>query len=185
MTHICVSKLTTTDSDNGLSPRRRQAIIWTNAGILLIRPLGRNFGEILIAIETFSFKKRHLKISSVKWRPFCLGLNILNVVHRRLVFLEHCDSRLSHLKKCSSSFCVQKNVEKISTLMKINSYLRTRDQIKVCEPGRPRSGPSWHQARWFWRWHCPHITTWHSWSHLTPYEMNCVQDALRCWIVHK
>ena len=28
------------DSDNGLSPGRRQAIIWTNAGILLIEPLG-------------------------------------------------------------------------------------------------------------------------------------------------
>ena len=27
-------------SDNGLSPGRRQAIIWTNAGILLIGSLG-------------------------------------------------------------------------------------------------------------------------------------------------
>ena len=37
VTHICVNKLTTIVSDNGLSPGRRQAIIWTNAGILLIR----------------------------------------------------------------------------------------------------------------------------------------------------
>ena len=37
-------------SDNGLSPGRRQAIIWTNAGILLIGPLGTNFSEILIEI---------------------------------------------------------------------------------------------------------------------------------------
>ena len=43
MTHICVSKLTNIGSDNGLSPGRRQAIIWTNAGILLIGPLGTNF----------------------------------------------------------------------------------------------------------------------------------------------
>ena len=34
-------------SDNGLSPGRHQAIIWTNTGILLIRPLGTNFSEIL------------------------------------------------------------------------------------------------------------------------------------------
>ena len=34
-------------SDNGLAPDRRQAIIWTNAGILLIGPLGTNFSEIL------------------------------------------------------------------------------------------------------------------------------------------
>ena len=36
VTHICVSKLTSIGSDNGLPPGRRQAIIWTNARILLI-----------------------------------------------------------------------------------------------------------------------------------------------------
>ena len=64
-------------SDKGLSPVRRQAIIWTNAGLLLIRPLGTNFSEILIRIQTFSFKKLHLKTSSAKWCLFCLGLNEL------------------------------------------------------------------------------------------------------------
>ena len=34
VTHICISKLTIIGSDNGSSPGRRQAIIWTNAGIL-------------------------------------------------------------------------------------------------------------------------------------------------------
>ena len=77
VTHICVSKLTIIGADNGLLPGRRQAIIWTNAGILLIGPLGTNFSEILIAIETFSFKKKHMKISSAKWRLFHLGLNEL------------------------------------------------------------------------------------------------------------
>ena len=65
-------------SDNGLSPVRRQAIIWTNAGILSIGPLGTNVSEILIGIQTFSFKKLHLKTSSAKWRLFCLGLNVLS-----------------------------------------------------------------------------------------------------------
>ena len=59
VTHIYVSNLTIIGSDNGLSPCRRQAIIWTNAGILLIGPLGTNFNEILIKIHTFSFKKMH------------------------------------------------------------------------------------------------------------------------------
>ena len=77
VTHICVGKLTIIGSDNGLSPGRHQAIIWTSSGILLIGPLGTNFSQILIAIETFSFKKMHLKISSAKWRPFSLGLNVL------------------------------------------------------------------------------------------------------------
>ena len=76
-THICVGKLTIIGSDNALSPGRRQAIICTNAGILLIGPSGTNFGEILIEIYTFSFKKMRLKGSSAKWRPFCLGLNVL------------------------------------------------------------------------------------------------------------
>ena len=80
VTHICVSKLITIGSDNGLSPGRRQAIIWTNAGKLLIRPLGTNFSEILIEIHKFPLKKMHLKTSSAKWRPFCLGLNVLNPV---------------------------------------------------------------------------------------------------------
>ena len=79
VTHICISQLTIIGSDNGLSTGWRQAIIWTNAGILLIGPLGTNFSEILIAIQSFSFKKTRLKMLSVKWQPFCLGLNVLNV----------------------------------------------------------------------------------------------------------
>ena len=38
-------------SDNGLSPVRCQAVIWTNAGILLIGPLETNFSAILIGIS--------------------------------------------------------------------------------------------------------------------------------------
>ena len=75
--HICVRKLTIIGSYNGLSPGRRQAIIWTDGGILLISPLGTNFSEILSEINIFSFKKMHLKTPSAKWRPFCLGLNVL------------------------------------------------------------------------------------------------------------
>ena len=77
VTHMCVGKLTRIGSDNSLSPERRQAIIWTNAGILLIGPLGTNFNEILIKILTFLFKKMRLKVSSGKCRPLCLGLNVL------------------------------------------------------------------------------------------------------------
>ena len=80
VTHICVGNLATIGSDNGLLPGRRQAITWTNAGILLIGPLWTNFSEILIEIPTFSFKKMHLKVSSAKWRPSCLGLNVLRLI---------------------------------------------------------------------------------------------------------
>ena len=75
--HICVGNLTIIGSDNGLSPGWRQAIIWTNAGILLIGPIGTHLSEILIEILTFSFKKMHLNVSAVKSQPFCLSLNVL------------------------------------------------------------------------------------------------------------
>ena len=78
--HICVSKLTIIGSDNGLLPGQRQGFVWTKAGILLIGPLGTNFSELFIEIHTISFTKMHLKMSSRKWGPFCLGLNEL--IHR-------------------------------------------------------------------------------------------------------
>ena len=79
VTHICVSKLTIIGSDNGLSPDRRQAIIRTNDGLLLIGPLRTSFSEILIEILTFSFNEMRLNVSSAKRRPFCLGLNVLTL----------------------------------------------------------------------------------------------------------
>ena len=58
------------DPHNGMSPDRRPAIIWTNAKILLIGPLETNSREIVIEIQTLSFKKMRLKISFAKWQPF-------------------------------------------------------------------------------------------------------------------
>ena len=77
MTHICIIKLTIIGSDNGLLPGQCQAIIWTNARLLLVWPLGTNFSEISIDIKAFSFKKIHFKMSSGKWWAFCLDLNVL------------------------------------------------------------------------------------------------------------
>ena len=69
VTHICVGKQTIISSNQ------------TNAGILLIERFGTNFSEISIAIQIFSFKKMHVKMSSAKWHLFCLGLNVLTCVH--------------------------------------------------------------------------------------------------------
>ena len=77
VTHICVGKLIIIGSDNGLSPDRRQIIIWTNAGLLSIGPLRTYFSESSIKIQQFSLKKMHVKMSSAKWRPSCLSLNVL------------------------------------------------------------------------------------------------------------
>ena len=89
VTHICVHKLAIIDSNNGLLPGRRQAIIWTNAGIVLIGTLGTITSEILSEMYIFSFKKMHLKILSAKWRVFCLGFNLLSIglaTHRHILW---------------------------------------------------------------------------------------------------
>ena len=53
MTHIWGGDLNIIGSDNDLSPGRRQAIIWTNAGILLTGLLGTNLRETVIEIYIF------------------------------------------------------------------------------------------------------------------------------------
>ena len=70
-------KLIIIGSDNGLSPGRRQAVIWTNAEILLIGHLGTYFSENLFEIHSFSFKNMGLQMSAEKCQPFCLGFNVL------------------------------------------------------------------------------------------------------------
>ena len=71
VTHMCVNEITTIGSDNGSSPGRHQAIIWTKARILLIGHLGKKLKwnqNLWISIE-----KMHFTMSSAKRRPFCLG----------------------------------------------------------------------------------------------------------------
>ena len=85
VTHICVRNLTIIGSDNGLSPGRRQAIIWTNAGILLIGPLGTNFSEILIEIHIFSIWCNHYYLIPLFINVLDLGF-VCQVTSRHILF---------------------------------------------------------------------------------------------------
>ena len=104
--HICVNSLSNNGSGNGLSPGQRRAIIWTSAGILLIGPLGTNFSGILIRIKICSFKEMHFKMSSAKWRPFYLSLNVLTKwlpccrQHSKCVYLEGKLQMFVLIKRC-------------------------------------------------------------------------------------
>ena len=113
VTHLCVSKLNIIGSDNALAPGRRQAIIWTNARILLIGPLGTNFSGMLFEYHRFSFKKMHFKMSSWKWQPFCVGLNVLRLV----VPLVECIHYGPHFAKQCGSGCYyyKKNLSRQNT----------------------------------------------------------------------
>ena len=71
MTHICVGNLSIIGSDNDLSPGRRQAITWTNAGLFLIGPLGTNFNwNSDIFIQENAFENVVCEMASI-----CLRLN--------------------------------------------------------------------------------------------------------------
>ena len=67
VTHICVGNLAIIGSDNGLSPGRRQPIIWTNAATLLIGPFGTNFSEILILYNSYIFIREN-PFENVVWK---------------------------------------------------------------------------------------------------------------------
>ena len=98
------------------------SLVQIMAGILLIRTLGTNFSEILSVIHAFSFKKMHLKMSSAKWRPFCLGLSVLRLDHGTMVcavcfvmFLVTFSLQAHILKRCGTmsnqlQICYQLNV---------------------------------------------------------------------------
>ena len=72
-TYTCASKSTIIGSDNGLSPGRCQAIIWTDAAIFIIGPLGTNFSEILITLYIFiqenAFENGVRKLAAILSRP--------------------------------------------------------------------------------------------------------------------
>ena len=81
-------------------PGQRQAIIETNAGILLIGSLGTNFSEIFIEIYTFSFKKMHLKMlygkmAAILSRSQCVNTFVVTV------FTDHTYSDIGHTQPSS------------------------------------------------------------------------------------
>ena len=76
VTHICVGNLTIIGPDNGLSPDRRQAIIWTNAGILLNKLRNKLQWNICrnsyIFIQENAFENVVREMSAILSRPQCV-----------------------------------------------------------------------------------------------------------------
>ena len=78
MTHICIGDLIIIGSDNGLSPGRCQAIIWTNAELLLNGPLETNFSEFFnrnfnIFIQENAFESVVREMAAILSRPQCVN----------------------------------------------------------------------------------------------------------------
>ena len=145
MSHLCYSLMTwwriytsmnwvIIGSGNGLSPVR-EAITWTNAGILSIGVLGTNFNQIWIEILSFSFKKIHLKMSSAKlaailsrWvnslRPRQNGRRFADDTCKRIFFYEN--ARIS--LKISLKFVPKVRINIIPALVQIMAWRRPGDK---------------------------------------------------------
>ena len=74
VTHICVSNLNIIGWDNGLVPTMPQAIIWTNAVILLIGPPGNFNWKSYIFIQEKAFKNVINKMAGILSQPQCVNI---------------------------------------------------------------------------------------------------------------
>ena len=90
MTDICVGKLITIGSDNGLSPGWRQAIIRINAGILSIWSMGTNFSEMLSKLKHFQSRKCIWKCRLGNGCLFVAALMCWNVYLGTFYIFRHC-----------------------------------------------------------------------------------------------
>ena len=82
VTHIYVSKLPTIGSDNGLSPGRRQAIIWTNAGNIvdwtLMNKLQWNFNRnCKTFVQENAFESVVCEMATMFSRPQCVNIVVI------------------------------------------------------------------------------------------------------------
>ena len=93
MKHICVSKIVIIGLDN---------VTWLAPSVIV--SLETNFSEIFVEIYTFLFKEMHLKMSSGKWQPFCLGLNVLTTPNVMHIFC--CRGRKPKMLWCTSTLII-------------------------------------------------------------------------------
>ena len=108
--------------DNGLSPVRHHAIIWTNAGFSSIGPLWTFFCKILIKMQNFSFIKMHLKMYSAKCRPFCPGCRDPIIRHFKCAILKIISTSIISLRYF-------KDKNQLRILVNVQYLLKRRKQI--------------------------------------------------------
>ena len=124
--HICVSKLATIGPYNGLSPCWRQAIIWTNARIMLLGPSEIIFIWILIAIHTF-YSRKYIwkvvrKLAATFSQPQCVKLS----------FVHSISSLYSNPAKSLSSIASRPVVNRFEILHRAQQrYWRVYDEFRT------------------------------------------------------
>ena len=111
--------------DNGLSPVRRQAIIWTKAGTLFIWTQWTNFSEIWSKYNNFYTRKLIWK-----WRlqwPFCFDLS--NIKQGYQLWLPHC-------------WCLTDNTSNFTAILMLSQFIVYLPNITITRPSVFRFGRS-------------------------------------------
>ena len=126
----------------------RQAIVWTNTGILFIGPSGTNFSEILIEIHTFKFKKILWKVASRKWRPFCLGPNVLisNLCYFRQKDTVSTKKKQDATKKQKSTKILVRNVPFEAKVREVRELFSVFGELKTVRLPKKLSGTGSHRG---------------------------------------
>ena len=172
--HVCVSKQIIIGSHNGWPVQSHYLNqCWNLVSGTIRNTLQLNRNRISYII---SFKKMHLKQSSGKWRPFCLGLNVLtlqlypvyiNVYHgskeisffcRLIIFcyllcplVPHCDTEsMCQLNSKEEHLIVQKN----RIILKMNGLLNIFGSFVQVELGTySKKWHSYHNNFSYRQWH--------------------------------
>ena len=126
MTHIRVGKLTNIGSDNGLAPSRRQTIIWTNVGKLLIGPLRTNFSEFFI--QEKALENVVCEMASILSRPQCV--NVLAVSYKCILFMFHCCT-LVEIKRITNDIPLYV-FRKSKMIYSIDVHFNTQNMVNIC-----------------------------------------------------
>ena len=96
--HICIGNLTVIGSDNGLSPHQCQAVIWTNPGILLNGPLGRNFEQWHFNKNSYIFiQDNSFENVICKMVPILSRLQCVNTCLCLMAYGGSCPMKIGHL----------------------------------------------------------------------------------------
>ena len=80
MTHICGNNSTIIGSDNCIHLIGAKPLSEPMLKYCQFEHFWSKCSEIIVEIHKSSFKKMYLKVSPVKWRQFCRGLNMLTSV---------------------------------------------------------------------------------------------------------
>ena len=115
-------------------------------------------------IGAFSLKKIHLKMSSAKCCPFCLGLRVFSLGNAELLSngsIEQCSVR--------NSLCIEQNTFQADVWYDLSWFLRWCLIIHdSCVNDRTFSRKGFPWRRWYYRWrtwsHRGHTKAYHPWQ---------------------